>query len=208
MKRISILLVLLALVVVACASEEAASASPSEAAATVEPTPEPTEGETPEPSEEPESSDDSGGGSGSIGDLVAALPDEVGGHPIQTVEGIEQFIVPALEAQNIDASDADFAFASWGEGTDSVALTGLRMPGLSQAELQMLAGILATASGSGPAGGVDFESETITIGGKEVLQMTGEGMPGAAYIYLVDDAFFTVVGESPELAEELLSKLP
>lgn len=207
MKRISILLVLLALVVAACASEEAQSASPSEAAATVEPTPEATEVETPEPSEEPESSDD-GGGSGSVGDLAAALPAEVGGHQIQTVEGIEQLILPALEAQGVDAGDADFAFASWGEGTDAVFLTGLRLPGINQTQLQLLAGLMASASGGTAAEGIDFESDPITVGGKQVLQMTGEGVPGAAYIYLADDAFFTVVGESPELAEELLSKLP
>ena len=198
----------LALLLAACGGGQAETPTPTEAPSPVttptqDATPEPTESEA----EETAAATDGGDGSVITGDLADVLPDDVGGFPRQDVPGLDEMIAPMLQQQGIDASDADLAFASWGEGTEAVIVTAMRMPGLNETQLEMLASLLA-GTGSGAPGGVEFEGETTTVGGKEVVRMTGEGTPGSAYVYFAGDAFFTVVSESPELAEELLSQLP
>lgn len=196
MKRIPILLVaVLALVLAACGGETTATASPTP---TAEPTPEVTPTPTAEPTEEPT---DDGSGSGLTGTLSDALPQTIGGLERQALPGMEDMIGPMLTQQGIDADEADFVWAMYGEG--ELIVTGFAASGLDQPELEQLARLMS----SGQVG-ADVQSETVTVGGKEVLRMTGEDMPDAAYLYFADDAFFTIISESAELAEELLSQLP
>lgn len=196
MKRITILLALLTLVIAACASQGGASAE-----ATTDPTPSPTPQPTDSPSPEPTGSDGSGE-SGSGGDLTALLPDEVGGLSRTDIPGMEAMISGALASTGVNAEGAEYAFASYGDGTQALIVTALRIPGLPEASLQALAAAMAGTNTTGA------DVETMTVGGKEVLQMTGEGAPGAAYLYFAEGAVFTVVGEDTDLAGQLLSELP
>lgn len=202
MKRISILLVtLLALVVVACSSEQA-SEPPVTPDPTPTPTAEPTATPTPEPaaSTDPESSDEASGDGTALLDL---LPDEIDGMSRTEVPGLDAMIAPILAQSGVDASDADFAFASYGEGTDAVYVQGFRIPGMSEVELETLARAM-----SGSQTGGEIEAETVTVGGKEVLRMGGADVPDAAYLYFSDGAVFTVISASEDLAAQLLEQLP
>lgn len=209
MKRTSILLpTALALVLAACAGDQteptadATAEVTAQATATAEPTeeatPSATESEAPEPTED-------GDGSGSIGDLADALPDEVGGLARNDVQGMESLIRPMLEAQGIDASDGQFTMASYGDGAEAVIVTAMSFPGINQAQLEMLARLI---SSSQAGAGTDVDAETVTVGGKQVIRVTPADAPQSVYIYLADDAFFSVISEQPDLAEELLSQLP
>lgn len=188
MNRIFILLAMLVLVVAGCAS-------PSESSP--EATPEPT----PEPTAEPTATEDSNGSSGG-GDLTALLPDEIGGLTRTDIPGMEAMISNALASTGVNAEGAEYAFASYGDGTQALIVTALRIPGLDEASLQALAAAMAGTNTTGA------NVETMTVGGKEVLQMTGQGAPGAAYLYFAEGAVFTVVGEDPDLAGQLLAELP
>lgn len=203
MKRISILLVLaMALAVAACSSEEAASVEPSEAPATVQPTPEPAEpAESAEASEAATPGPSETEGSSSDSDLADLLPDELNGMARTDVPGLDQIIGPALVAQGVDASEVEFIFASYGEGTNGLIVQAIRVPELGQPQLEMLARMMAGQS-------TEVEVEETTIGGKAVLQMSGGEVPGAAYMYFAEGAMFTVIGESEDLAAELLAELP
>ncbi len=197
MKHTAILLLaVLALVLAACGGETTATASPTP---TAEPTPELTPTPTEEPTEEPT---DDGSGSGFTGALSDALPQTIGGLERQELPGMEDMIGPMLTQQGVDADEADFVWAMYGEG--ELIVTGFAVSGLDQPELEQLARLMS----SGQVGATDVQTERATVGGKEVLRMTGEDMPEAAYLYFADDAFFTIISESAELAEELLSQLP
>ena len=208
MKRSIVLLAaVLALVLAACSDQPEASATQAPTAAAT-----PTEEATPEPTESdsagtPAPTDDDGTGSGSTGELTDALPAEVGGHAKQEVEGMEALIGPMLQQQGIDAEGADFAFASYGEGdaAESLIVTAIRMPGVDQAQLEMLARLMSSSQAPG-AGEID--AEPVTIGGKDVLRVSPADAEQSVYIYLADDAFFSVISQSDALAEELLSQLP
>ena len=199
MKRISILLVaLLALVVTSCASQQASTpASEAAATPTAEPTPEPTE----EPTEASTPGEDSGGSTG--GSLEDALPDELNGLARTDVPGMEAFLAPMLAQQGVDASEVEFLISTYGEGDNSISVNAFRIPGIPEASMEALARAM-----SGVQGEAGVEAESVTVGGKSVLQMTGEGVDGAAYLYFADGSVFTVVGPSTELAEQLLSELP
>lgn len=194
MKRTIILLAILVLIVAGCAGQSAASA---------EATPEPTPTATPEPTDSPSAEatipDDSTGSGEALADLI---PDEVGGLSRTDIPGMDAMIGSALTSAGVEASGAEYAFASFGDGTRAVIVSALRIPGLDEASLQMLAQTMSGANTSGAS------AEAITVGGKAVLQMTGEGAPGAAYLYFADGAVFTVIGEDLELAEQLLAELP
>jgi hypothetical protein len=192
LNRIAFLLVVLALVVAGCASQSGSSAD-----ATPDPTPEPTAEPTPEPTPT-EDSDGSGGG----GDLAALLPDEIAGLSRTDIPGMEAMIGSALAGTGVNAEGAEYAFASYGDGTRALIVTALRIPGLPEASLQSLAAAMAGTNTTGA------DVQPMTVGGKEVLQMTGQGAPGAAYLYFAEGAVFTVVGEDPDLAGQLLSELP
>jgi hypothetical protein len=196
LNRIASLLVMLVLVIAGCTSQSGSSAD-----ATPDPTPEPTAEPTEEPTPEPTATEDSDGSSGG-GDLTALLPDEVGGLSRTDIPGMEAMISGALASTGVNAEGAEYAFASYGDGTQALIVTALRIPGLPEASLQALAAAMAGTNTTGA------DVETMTVGGKEVLQMTGEGAPGAAYLYFAEGAVFTVVGEDPDLAGQLLSALP
>lgn len=197
MNRISFLLVMLVLVIAGCASQSASSPD-----ATPDPTPEATAEPTEEPTEEPTATEDSGNDGESGGDLTALLPDEVGGLSRTDIPGMEAMISGALASTGVNAEGAEYAFASYGDGTQALIVTALRIPGLDEASLQLLASAMAGTNTSGA------DVESTTVGGKSVLQMTGQGAPGAAYLYFAEGAVFTVVGEDPDLAGQLLAELP
>lgn len=199
MKRISILIVaLLALVVAACSSQQGASptATEPEAVATAEPTPEPA-------SESPDPTDDANGSTDDGTALADLFPDELNGAPRNDIPGMDAMIASALAAQGMDASGAEFVLATYGEGADAITVNAFRIPEVDQTSLEMLARAMSGVQGDGTAA-----AETVTIGGKTVLRMTGTGADGAAYLYFTNDAVFTVVGPSEDLAEQLLAELP
>ena len=199
MKRTSILLVaLLALVVAACSSQQTSpSASEYEPVATTQPTAEPTEEPT-DAATPGETADGSAGGS-----LDDAIPDELNGLARTDVPGMEAFLAPMLAQQGVDASEVEFVISTYGEGDNSITVNAFRIPGIPEASMEFLARAMAGVQGES---GVSAES--VTVGGKSVLQMTGGGVDGAAYLYFADGSVFTVVGPSTELAEQLLSELP
>jgi hypothetical protein len=187
---------LFAILLAACSSDQGD--------ASAEPTADPTVAVTPsaEPSEAAESTGAlPSGGTGSDSELADLLPDELNGVARTDVPGLEQMLAPMLEAQNIDATNVDFVFASYGEGTDALVVQAIRVPGMTEAQLQLFAQMM-----SGQQSEVD--TATVTVGGKSVLQMSGAQVPGAAYLYFADGAMFTIVGESEDLAKQLLEALP
>ena len=195
-RTLILLIALLALVVTACSGDQASSAPASE--------PTPTEQPTPSATDVPAS--DAPGSSGAAGDgtaLADLLPDELNGMPRTEIPGLEAMLAPMLAQSGVDASAAEFTFASYGEGADAVQVQAFRIPGMSQLQLEALARAM-----SGGAEGSGVSAETVTIGGKTVLQITGPQVPGGAYMYLTDGAAFTVVSESADLAEQLLTELP
>jgi hypothetical protein len=199
-KRIPLLLVaLLALVVAACSSEQTSSSTPpSQAEATA--TPE-ASSEAPEPSSAAAEPSDAPGGDGTA--LADILPDSLNGAPRTELPGMEAILGPALGAQGLDPEDVEFIFATYGEGTDSVAVNGFRIAGMSQVSLEQFGRLMAGVDAQGA------QAETVTVGGKSVLKFSGtEGQAGSAYLYFADGAMFTVVSESEDLAGQLLAELP
>ncbi|HSK93001.1 MAG TPA: hypothetical protein VLA76_02955 [Candidatus Angelobacter sp.] len=205
MKRTPILLsALLALVLAACGSDQTdATPSPTEAPTpTVAPTP--TESPTPDPTASPDSTDDGGSGSGPIGELDEVLPDEIRGLSRQSMPGMEDMLRGMLSQQAPGMEDADFAWAMYGDQGELV-VTAFSAPGAGRAQLEMLAQII---SGSQVEGAEDLDSEAVTIGGKDVLRVSVADQTQRVFLYITDDAFFTIVTETEDLAAELLSQLP
>lgn len=201
MNRISLLLVaLVAVIATACSSEQTSPSAEASETPTQAPTASPTQEPSASPSESAQSSGDASGDGSALADL---LPDELDGVERTDVPGLEAMIGPLLAQQGIDASEADFAFASYGQGPDAVQVQAFRIPGMSQVQLEQLAQLM-----SGSQSGGEVSAETATVGGKSVLRISGAQVPGAAFMYLLDGAMFTVVSESEELAEQLLAELP
>lgn len=199
MNRTPILLVaLLALLVAACSTQQAAPTD-AQPTATVEATPEATPEETAEPTDEGTDAPDGGT---ALEDLI---PDELNGVARTDVPGMEAFIGPMLEQQGVDGDAVEYVLATYGEGADAMTITAVRIPGMSEASLEALARAMAGAQGGA---GTPGSAEAVTVGGKSVLRMTADEADGAAYLYFADGAVFTVVGESEDLAEQLLSELP
>lgn len=199
MKRLSFLLIVaMAFVVAACSGSPSTSPSATSAAGTPEPTP---VAEPSEAAETPAETATESQGSSSGSDLAELLPDELNGLPRTEVPGLDAIIGPALAAQGVDATDVDFIFASYGEGTDALIVQAIRVPQLGQPQLEMLARMMAGQS-------TEVDVETVDVGGKSVLQMSGADVPGAAYMYFADGAMFTIIGESSDLAAQLLAELP
>jgi hypothetical protein len=194
LNRIAILLALLVLVIAGCASQSGSS--------TPEPTASPTPEPTVEPTPEPTATEDSGTGGETGGALADLIPDTVAGLTRTDIPGMEAMISSALASTGVNAEGAEYAFASFGDGQQSLIVTALRIPGVPETTLQSLAQVMAGANTTGG------DIESTTVGGKEVLQMTGQGAPGAAYLYFAEGAVFTVVGEDPDLAGQLLAELP
>lgn len=197
MKRCSYLLIVaMAFVVAACGGSPASSSAATQVPATPQPTPEV------EPSEAAESTGAlPSAGTGSDSELADLLPDELNGVARTDVPGLEQMLAPMLEAQNIDATNVDFVFASYGEGTDALAVQAIRVPGMTETQLQLFAQLMSGQQS-------EIDTATVTVGGKSVLRMSGAQVPAAAYVYFADGAMFTVVGESEDLAAQLLEALP
>lgn len=197
MKRISILLVaLLALVVAACSNNQASSSAEptASAVASQEATAEPSESQAAEPSE---------GSSGDGTALADLIPDELNGVPRTDVPGMDAILAPALAQQGLDASDAEFVFATYGEGLDTVAVNAFRVAGMTQPSLEAFASAMAGVDTQGGS------AETVTVGGKSVLRVSStDSETGAAFLYFTDGAMFTVVSQSEELAAQLLAELP
>ena len=208
-RPIILLATVLALVLAACGSDQTdTSPTPTSTPAstpTPEPTPEPTESEG---AETPDATDDDGE-TGSSGELAAMLPDEVGGLERQpTPAGMDDMLMNMLEAQGLGGDGMDFAYAMWGQG--ELLVTAFQIPGMPEAQLGMLAQMMAGMGGQAGPSGEEVETEEVTIGGKEVLRITPEGQAaeGSVYVYQAGDAFFSVVAQDEALAEDLLSQLP
>ena len=210
MKRKYLLLpAVLALTLAACGGEQTdtpATTSPTASvAATEEATPEPIESE---PAETPEATDDDGGDTGSVitGELSAVLPDQVGGLSRADLgPEFEAMMKSAMQQGGAEAADADFAYGLYGEG--ELMVIAVRVPNMSEVELQQMAKMMAAMAPSGPAG-QQLDSEQANVGGKNVLRMRAEGEEGTVFVYPAGDAFFTVVAQDDGLAEDLLAQLP
>ena len=202
----------LAIVLAACGSDQTdTSPTPTATVAstpTPEATPEPTESQAAETPDATDGDDDDGETGGS-GELAAMLPDEVGGLERQpTPAGMDDMLVNMLEAQGLGGEGMDFAYAMWGQG--ELLVTAFQIPGMPEAQLGLLAQMMAGMGGQAGPSGEEVETEEVTIGGKEVLRITPEGQAaeGSVYVYQAGDAFFSVVAQDEALAEDLLSQLP
>ncbi len=196
MNRHLILVALLAIFLAACGTQ-----TPDEADATLTqaPTPAPTS-EAPDPTDEPAATDDDGGSTGSLDEMI---PDDLNGVAGTSIAGMDQILAGALQAQGLDAGEAEFAFVTYGTDENAVVLNAFRIPGVTEVAMQQLAQLM---SGADPTG--EFEAEAVEIGGKSVLSFSGEGQPGVVYFYVADDVAFTVAGQDPATVEQLLSELP
>jgi hypothetical protein len=206
--RVPILLVaLLALILAACGGDQPAESPTPTPVATVEATPRPTPDPTPTDTGDP--TDDGGStGSGSTGRLADLLPERVGTlNRVDLPPGMESGLASVLGGQGLNADEADFVWAMWGDGGE-LMLTALSAPDMGEADLRMLAQMLSSAQTGGE---MEVEADNVTVGGKDVLRMMpmGGGVDRTVYIYIgPGDAMFTVVAESEEHAAELLRQLP
>lgn len=191
-----ILAALLAILVAACGSEQP---SEGDATATPVPTPDATT-DAPEPTDEPIASEGDDGATSSLDELI---PDDLNGVAGVSIPGMDSILQGALQAQGLDAGEAEFAFVTYGSDTDAVVLNAFRIPGVNEVAMQQLAQIM---SGAGTAG--EFEAESETIDGKTVLSFSGGGQQAVVYFYVFDDVAFTIAGEDAGLVEDLLSELP
>ena len=198
MNRRLILPALLAMLLAACGSDQA-----SQADATL--TPEP-QTDAPEATDEPAATDDEGGdgdgdGDGTTGSLDDLIPDSLNGVAGTPIAGLDTILSGALQAQGLDAGEAEFAFVTYGSDENAVVLQAFRIPGVTEAAMQQLAQVM-----SGGAG--EFDAETLNIGGKTVLSFSGGGQENVVYFYIADDVAFTVAGQDEASVEQLLSELP
>jgi hypothetical protein len=214
-RTILLLMTVLALVLAACGSDQTdATATP---ATTPAATATPTEEATPEPTESaaaetPEASDDQ---TGSVidGELSDVLPDEIGGLAREEMPPeFEQIMSGAIAQAGPQAEDAEVAWALYGEG--QLMVIAMRMPDIAGFEPEQWARMMAAMAPTGPSG-QELNAQQVTVGGKDVLQMTPEGpdadgtdAEGTVYVYQTGDALFTVVSQSKDLAWGLLSQLP
>jgi len=198
--RYLILVALLAIFLAACGTQ-----TPDDADATL--TPEPTAApttEAPDDTDEPAATDDDDGDDdGSTGSLDDIIPDSLNGVAGTPIQGLDSIIQGALTQQGLDAGDAEFAFVSYGTDENAVILQAFRIPGVDDEVMQQLAQLMS----AGGAGG-EVETETINVGGKEVLSFTGTGTDSIVYFFVSDGVAFTVAGEDAGMVEQLLSELP
>lgn len=209
MKRFNLLAIgLLVAVLAACggSSESASTAASEDEAASVAATPEPSESEAAE-SEAPESeaaepSDD--GGSGSTGTPLAdLLPDTLGGQTRNDIDLSDNPMFTAmLQQQNVELGDVDLLIATYGTDAEALGVTAIRVPDLPQANMEMLARVMAGMPET------QGSTETVDIGGKTVIAITPEGTDEVGYLYFADGAAFVIAGGAEDLAAELLSQLP
>ena len=194
MNRRLILATLLAMLLAACGQQES---SEPDATLTPEATPEATS-DASTPSDEPAASEDDGSASGDLADVI---PDELNGVPATEIPGMDQILGSALQAQGSNAGGADFAFVTYGTDANAVALNAFRIPGVTEVAMEQLARLMSGA-------GTDVDAESVTIGGKTVLKISGGQTGGAVYFYVADDTAFTAAGQDESLIEQLLSQLP
>jgi hypothetical protein len=196
--RFLIIVALLAIFLAACGTQTA-----DEATLTPEPTPAAAT-DAPDDTDEPAATDDGGDGDdGSTGSLDDMIPDDLNGVAGTSIAGMDQILSGALQAQGLDAGDAEFAFVTYGTDANAVVLNAFRIPGVTEVAMQQLAQLM---SGADPTG--EFEANTEEIGGKTVLSFSGEGQPGVVYFYVAGDVAFTVAGQDPATVEQLLAELP
>ena len=120
------------------------------------------------------------------------------------IAGLDTILSGALQAQGLDADEAEFAFVTYGSDENAVILQAFRIPGVTEAAMQQLAQLMS--AGAGGAG--EFDAETLDIGGKTVLSFSGGGQENVVYFYIADDVAFTVAGQDEGSVEQLLSELP
>ena len=158
MNRYLILVALLAIFLAACGTQTA------DATLTPEPTPAAAT-DAPDDTEELAATDDGGNGDdGSTGSLEDMIPDDLNGIAGTSIAGMDQILSGALQAQGLNAGDAEFAFVTYGTDANAVVLNAFRIPGVTEVAMQQLAQLM---SGADPTG--EFEANTVEIGGKTVL---------------------------------------
>ena len=133
--------------------------------------------------------------------VADVIPDELNGVARTDMPGMDQMFAQMFAGQNIDASEAQFAFATYGEGTDAVTLVAMAIPGVDDATFELMSRSFSGVPGGG-------EAETLTIDGKTVLSLSAGTQPGTLYMYFADGAAFTVTSQNEDLAEQLLAELP
>lgn len=198
MKRMNLLAIgLLAVLLAACGgspASESTAASEDEAPSVEAPESEAPASEAAEPSE-----DDSSGNSGTA--LADLLPDSIGGQARQDQNLFdEDTLAQMFAAQGVDVGEVDFLIATYGDA--GLGVTAIRVPDMEQANMEMLARLMA---GMPETQGT---VETVDIGGKTVIALTPEGSDEVGYMYFADGAAFVVAGGTEDQAAELFSQLP
>jgi hypothetical protein len=133
--------------------------------------------------------------------LADVIPDDLNGVSATEIPGMDQIIGSALQGQGLNAEDAEFAFVTYGTDENAVALNAFRIPGVSDVAMEQLARLMSGA-------GTDVDAESVTIGGKTVLKISGGQTGGSVYFYVADDTAFTAAGADESLVEQLISQLP
>jgi hypothetical protein len=198
MRRSALVALLAIIAILAACSDQTSSSQTEEATPSAAATASSEASEAPSASESAEASESSGGDSA----LLDLIPEQVGGSDRTVLsDDMGGLFEGALAGSGIDASDVEYVIVGWGAGSELV-LSAFRAPGIDEASLQALAQMMSGAQN----GGAEFTPAT--VGGKSVLTFSGEETGETIYLYFTDDAAFTVVSKSPELADELLGQLP
>lgn len=202
MNRTTLLAIgLLALLLAACGGSPASqsTAASEDEAPSIQPTPAPEESEA-APSEPAEPSEDDGTGSSGT-PLANLLPDSIGGEARQDLPLFDEATLAAMFAQQgVDVGEVDFVIATYGES--GLAVTAIRVPDLEQANMEMMARMMAGMPET--QGSV----ESVSLGGKTVVALTATDGGETGYLYFADGAAFVVAGGTEDQAAELLSQLP
>lgn len=136
------------------------------------------------------------------GPLADLIPDDLNGvAPQITNAGDNPMMAQALAAAGVEATDFEYLIATYGTDADAVTLSAMRIPGVDGSTLETLAQQMSGAAAGG-------ELETTSVGGKSVLQITGSGTPGSAYLYITGGTVFTVIGTDADQVGQLLAELP
>ena len=144
-------------------------------------------------------------------DLEARLPSVVDGSPLAVFS-----VGPLTVAGNPGADPIKDLAKELGDGSGNFGLAfandpstptfnlfALRVPGATSGELLARYGLLTVADTAGAT------SETVTLGGKEVLHVTSPGNEiGDVWIYATGDTVFGVQAGSADQAGALLVLLP
>jgi hypothetical protein len=198
MRRSALVALLATIAILAACSDQTSSSQSQQATQSAAATATIEASEAPGASMSAVATESSGGDSA----LLDLIPEQVGGSDRTVLsDDMGGLFAGALAGSGVDASEVDYVVVGWGANSELV-LSAFRAPGIDEASLRALAQMMSGAQNGGA------EMTPATVGGKSVLTFAGDETEETIYLYFTDDAAFTVVGKSPELADELLSKLP